>query len=150
ARADKYLTAAEENYKRGKELLVEKDYFVHRRDFDDEGNATRTDIGEPDKGEGMSRVNHRAYAFRGAAELYDITRTESYRIDFERYFRAWIRDFYDPINGGFFIHANIADPSDHKEIGSFKDAGGVDSKYNGSRGVKGNDGTIYALASVLL
>jgi hypothetical protein len=154
ARADKYLTAAKENYKRGKELLVEKDYFVHRRDFDDEGNATRTDFGEPGKSapgeDNMSLVNARAYAFRGAAELYGITGQESYRIDFERYFRAWIRDFYDPINGGFFIHANIADPSDHKEIDLFKDPGGVDSKYDGSRGFKGNDGTIYALAAILL
>jgi hypothetical protein len=154
ARADKYLRAAEENYERGKDLLVEKDYFVDRRDFDDEGNPTRTDVGEPKKSapgeDNMSRVNARAYAFRSAAELYGVTGKESYRMDFERYFRAWIRDFYDPIKSGFLIQANIGHASDNKEIGSFKDPGGVDSKYDGSRGVKGNDGTIYGLAAILL
>jgi hypothetical protein len=64
--------------------------------------------------------------------------------------RAWIRDFHDPMDGGFFIHANVMDPSDHREIGTFKDPGGVDSEYEGWRGVKGNDGTVYVLSSVLL
>ena len=146
ARADKYLKEAEDNYKRGKELLAERDYFVQRRDFDDHGKPTTSEIGERGKSavgeDNMSRVNPRAYAFRAAAELYRATGKESYKLDFERYCRAWIRDFYDPVNGGFFVHANVMDPSDHKEIGSFKDPGGVDSTYDGRRGIKGNDGTI--------
>lgn len=147
ARTHKYLKVAEENYKRGKELLAEGDYFVHRRDFDDQGNPTTSAIGEQDN---MSRVNPCAYAFRAAAELYRATGQESYKRDFERYFGAWVRDFYDPANRGFFIHANVMDPSDHKETVPLKEPGGVDSAYDGRRGLKGNDGTIYALSAVLL
>lgn len=151
ARADKYLKVAEENYKRGKELLSEGDYFVHWRDFDDRGNPTTTAIGEQDN---MSRVNPRAYAFRAAAELHRATGQESYKLDFERYFKDWVQDFYDADTshgGGFFIHANVTNPSDHNEIGPFKDPGGADLRpYDGRRGVKGNDGTIYALSAVLL
>lgn len=149
ARADKYLKVAEENYKRGKELLAEGDYFVHQRDFDDQGNLTSNAIGEHDN---MSRVNPRAYAFRAAAELYCATDHENYQRDLERYFEAWVRDFHDPnpVNGGFFIHANVMDPADHREAVSFKDPGGVDSRYDGRLGLKGNDGTIYTLSAVLL
>src|SRR6185503_16122710 len=93
ARADNYLKVAEENYKRGKELLAEGDYFVHQRDFDDQGNSTTNSIGEHDN---MSRVNPRAYAFRAAAELYRATDQENYKRDLERYFGAWVRDFHDP------------------------------------------------------
>jgi hypothetical protein len=153
-RADKYLREAENNYDRGRELLAVNDYFVHGRDFDDQGNSVTTEIGEWDKsarGEhNMSRVNARSYAFRAAGDLYRATRKEGYRRDFERYLKKWIRDFHDPLDGGFFIHANVLDASDHTEIGPFKDPGGVDSQYDGRRGVKGNDGTIYALSSVLL
>ena len=154
ARAGRYLREAEDNYSKGKELLTEQDFFVHCRDFDDEGKLTASAIGEPGKSaageDNMSRVNSRSYAFRAAADLYRVTLKDSHKRDFERYFRAWIRDFYDPLNGGFFVHANVSDPSDHKEIGAFKDPGGVDSQYDGRCGVKGNDGTIYALSSVLL
>jgi len=153
-RADKYLRAAEDNYRRGKELLGERDYFVHSRNFDDHGNSTAITIGEPQKSaageDNMSRVNARSYSFRPAGDLYRATGNESYKRDFERYLNAWIRDFHDPVNGGFFIHSNVMDASDHKEIGSFKDPGGVGSRYDGQHGVKGNDGTIYALSSVLL
>ena len=154
ARAEKYLNAARQNYERGKELLAKQDYIVHQINFDDQGKQTTPNLGEPGKSahgqDNMSRVNPRAYAFRAAAELYLATNQESYRRDFERYFHAWIRDFHDPTNGGFFIHANLMDASDHSEMGPFKDPGGVDSSYDGLRGVKGNDGTIYALSSVLL
>jgi mannose/cellobiose epimerase-like protein (N-acyl-D-glucosamine 2-epimerase family) len=153
-RADRYIKAAEENYDRGKELLANGDYFVHQQDFDDQGNPTKIAIGEPGKSasgeDNMSRVNPRAYAFRAASELYIATGKEDYRTDLERYFSAWIRDFHDPANGGFFIHGNITDPSDHKEIDSFQDPSGIDSKYDGRQGIKGNDGTIYALSSILL
>ena len=154
ARGDKYLKEAEDNYAKGTELLAERDYFVQRRTFDDHGKLTTSDIGEPGKSaageDNMSRVNPRAYAFRAAADLYRATGRERYRLDFKRYFEAWIRDFYDPVNGGLFVHANVMDPADHKEIGPFQDPGGADSTYEGRRGVKGNDGTIYALSSVLL
>jgi hypothetical protein len=154
ARSDKYLKAAERNYDRGKKLLAERAYFVHLRDFDDQGRPVSSAIGEPGKSaegeDNMSRVNSRAYALRAAGDLYRVTHKESYRRDFEQYVKAWIRDFHDPMDGGFFIHANVMDPSDHKEIGTFKDPGGVDSEYEGWRGVKGNDGTVYVLSSVLL
>jgi hypothetical protein len=153
-RADRYLKVAKENYKRGKELLAVRDYFVHRRDFNDQGAPTITEVGEPNKSapgeDNMSRVNSRAYAFRAAAELYLATREENYKTDFVEYFNAWIRDFYDPTNAGFFIHGNIIDPLDHKEIDTFKYLGGVDSEYDGRQGIKGNDGVIYALSSILL
>jgi hypothetical protein len=154
ARAERYIKAAEENYKRGKELLAQGDYFVHQRDFDENGRPTTTTIGEPEKSaageDNMSRVNPRAYAYRSASELYRATSNEAYKADFERYFGAWIRDFHDPVHGGFFIHGNIVDSSDHKEINTFKDPGGIDSRYDGRHGLKGNDGTIYAMSAVLL
>jgi hypothetical protein len=50
---------------------------------------------------------------------------------------------------GFFSHANGEDPSAHKEIGSFKDRGGVDSGGDERKGIKRNDGTICALPLVL-
>ena len=153
-RATRYMEAGKANHEKGKELLSHGDYFLHQRDYDDEGNPTTSVVGEPGKNahdeDNMSRVNPRAYAFRAAAELYRATGKEMYRTDFERYFGAWVRDFHDPAYGGFFIHANVTDPSDHKEIASFKDPGGADSSYDGRLGVKGNDGTIYALAAVLL
>lgn len=98
----------------------------------------------------MTRVNPRAYAFRAAAELYQATGKPEYRADLEKYFSAWVRDFHDPIRGGFYVHGNVQQPGDHKELGSFKDPGGQPSAYDGSAGVKGNDGTVYALSSVLL
>jgi hypothetical protein len=161
ARADAYLTEAEDNYDRGQKLLAERDYFVHGRDFDDKGNLRLSNIGvpgntigEPGKSaageDNMSRVNTRAYAIRAIADLYRATGRDTHKQDFARYLAAWVRDFHAPLDGGFFIHANVADPSDHKEIGTFKDPGGAESKYEWRRGIKGNDGTIYALPAVLL
>jgi hypothetical protein len=153
-RATKYLETGKANYEKGKELLSQGDWFVHQRDFDNGGKPTTSAVGQPDKSahdeDNMSRVNPRAYAFRAAAELYRATGNEIYRTEFERYFAAWVRDFHDPAYGGLFIHANVTDPSDHKEIDLFKDPGGADSSYDGCLGIKGNDGTIYGLASVLL
>ena len=62
ARADKYLKTAEENYKRGEELLAEQDYFVQRRDFDDQGNSTTSEIGEPNKSAHGGRCSTAAQA----------------------------------------------------------------------------------------
>ena len=140
--------------KEARNSLAKQEYFVHQINFDDQGKQT-TNLGEPGKSapgqDNMSPgESSRVCVPRSAAELYLATNQESYRIDFERYFKAWIRDFYDPTNAGFFIHANVTDHSDHKEMGPFKNPGGVDSGYDGLRGVKGNDGTIYALSSVLL
>ena len=153
ARAERYLQAAETNYANGKERLTQGDFFVHMRDFNDDGSVKSTTIGEPGKSapgqDDMSRVNPRGYAFRGAADLYLATGRPEYKADLQRYFDAWVRDFHDP-QGGFFVHANVNDPSDHTERSSFRDPGGVDSKYDGLTGAKGNDATIYALSGVLL
>ncbi|MBT9588949.1 hypothetical protein IV102_36785 [bacterium] len=153
-RAARYLQAAETNYARGKKLLAEGDVFMHRRDFNEDGSVKSTHVGEPGKSadgaDDMTRVNPRAYAFRAAAELYQATGNPDYKEDFARYFGAWVKDFHDPVQGGFFVHANIHSEGDHTERGSFKNPGGTDSTYSGSEGVKGNDSTIYALSSVLL
>jgi hypothetical protein len=153
-RAERYMREAERNYERGKEILAEHHYFVHSRDFDDQRNVVMTEIGEWDRSDpsasNMSRVNARSYALRAAGDLYRATGVEGYKEDFERYLAAWIGDFHDPVDGGFFIHTNVKNASDHKEIKPFKDPGGADSQYDGRRGAKGNDGTIYALSSVLL
>ena len=153
-RHNTYIEAAEENYARSKELLTEGDVFVHLRDFNEDGTVKSTNVGEPGKSaegqDNATRVNPRGYAFRGAAELYRVTGKEQYKDDFNRYFQAWVSDFHDPVNGGFFLHSNVEKAGDHQERGSFRAPGGADSSYTGEAGVKGNDGTIYALSGVLL
>ena len=153
-RAAKYLEAAETNYANGKRLLSQGDFFVHMRDFNSDGSVKSTNLGEPGKSapgeDNMSRVNARGYAFRGAADLYLATGKAEYKQDFDRFFQAWVRDFHDPSRGGFFVHANLNDPEDHKEISTFRGVGGSESDYQGGAGAKGNDGTVYALSGVLL
>ena len=153
-RAQHYLQAAEKNWSRGKQLLAEGDAFVQRRDFNEDGSVKSSERGEPGKSaleqDNMSRINPRGYAFRGAADLFLATAKPEYKSDFNRYFQAWVRDFHDPDQGGFFLHANLDNPTDHQERSSFKEPGGKDSSYDGQAGAKGNDSTIYALSGVLL
>jgi hypothetical protein len=154
ARADTYLAAAIANYGRGREILMDGDRFIHRRDFDDAGQPKWTEIGEPGRSlpgeDNMTRVNARAHAISAAGELYRETGEEKYLLDFERTFRAWVVDFHDVDGKGFFIHANVSNPHDHKELASVHDPGGKISKYDGSAGMKGFDGTIDVMASVLI
>lgn len=153
-RADRYIEAAVLNHENGKRLLAEGDVFVHMRDFNDDGSVKSTNVGEPGRSapgeDDMSRINPRGYAFRGAADLYRATGRSEFRSDFARYFTAWVRDFHDDVNGGFFVHASVQRPGDHTERGSFNDPGGVPSSYDGQAGAKGNDAAVYALSGVLL
>mgnify|MGYP006276092939 CR=1 FL=1 len=147
ARAARYLEAAEANYEAAKRLLTQGDIFVHLRDFNDDGSVKSTSVGEQGS---MTRVNPRGYAFRGAADLYLATGKPAYKADLERYFTAWVKDFHDDQQGGFFIHADASKPGDHTESGPFRDPGGKPSSFTGTAGAKGNDGAIYALSGVLL
>ncbi len=153
-RADRYLEAARQNYEQGKKLLSRGDAFVMMRTFGDDGQVASTTVGEPGRSapgqDDMTRVNPRGYAFRGAADLYQATGDPQYKADLERYFQAWVGDFHDDRNGGFFLHASVDRPGDHTERGSFMEPGGVPSSFDGSAGAKGNDGTIYAMSGVLL
>jgi len=153
-RAERYLQAAEENYSQGQKLLADGDVFVQRRDFNEDGTVKFSERGEPGKSaageDNMSRVNPRGYAFRGAAELFLATAKPKYKDDFNRYFQAWVRDFHDPAEGGFFLHSNLDQAGDHQERSAFKAPGGGESNYDGKAGAKGNDGTIYAMSGVLL
>ena len=154
ARADKYIQAAEQNYQAGKELLAEGNIFVHMRNFNDDGSVASTNLGEPGRSaegqDNVTRVNPRAYAFRAAGELYQATGEEQYKADFSRYFDAWVKDFHDPEHGGFFVHSNLERAGDHTTRDSISGRDGAAVEYDGSAGVKGNDGTVYGLSSVLL
>lgn len=153
-RAARYLAEAEHNYAQGKKLLEQGDFFVQRRTLNPDGSIASTEVGEPGKSadgrDEMTRVNPRGYAFRGAAELFRATGKPEYKNDLERYFAAWVRDFHDPVEGGFFLHANINVPGDHTERDTLLAPDGSPLQYDASRGVKHSDGTIYALSGVLL
>jgi hypothetical protein len=147
-RADRYLEAARQNYEQGKKLLTRGDAFVMMRTFGDDGQVESTNVGEPGRSapgqDDMTRVNPRGYAFRGAADLYRATGDPQYKADLERYFQAWVRDFHDDRNGGFFLHASVDRPGDHTERGTFMEPGGVPSSFDGSAGAQiiGNSGRL--------